>query len=75
MFDGKPVATITRAEIDDWLRSLPVSPLTRNNYRQRTALAFNFAIGRGYATGNPAEDAAKAKVVINLLLSEAIRAR
>ena len=62
-FDGKPVATITRAEIDDWLRSLPVSPLTRNNYRQRTALAFNFAIGRGYATSNPAEGAAKAKVV------------
>ena len=62
-FDGKPVATITRAEIDDWLRSLPVSPLTRNNYRQRTALAFNFAMRRGYATSNPAEGAAKAKVV------------
>jgi hypothetical protein len=45
-FDGKPVATITAPEIDDWLRSLPVSPLTRNNYRQRTALAFNFAIRR-----------------------------
>src|SRR4030095_8012571 len=53
---------ITRAEIDDWLRAMPVSPLTRNNYRQRTALAFNFAIGRGYATSNPAEGAAKAKV-------------
>ena len=62
-FDGKPVAMITRTEIDDWLRALPVSPLTRNNYRQRTALAFNFAIGRGYATSNPAEHAAKAKVV------------
>jgi integrase len=62
-FDGKPVATITAPEIDDWLRSLPVSPLTRNNYRQRTALAFNFAMRRGYATSNPAEGAAKAKVV------------
>ena len=62
-FDGKPVAMITRAEIDDWLRALPVSPLTRNNYRQRTALAFNFAIGQGYVTSNPAEHAAKAKVV------------
>jgi integrase len=62
-FDGKPVATITAAEIDDWLRSLPVSPLTRNNYRQRLALAFNFAVRRGYATSNPATGAAKAKVV------------
>lgn len=62
-FDGKPVATITAAEIDDWLRSLPVKALTRNNYRQRTALAFNFAVRRGYATGNPAEGAAKAKVI------------
>jgi integrase len=61
-FDGKPIATITEAEIDDWLRSLPVSGQTRNNYRQRSALAFNFAIRRGYATSNPAEGAAKAKV-------------
>src|SRR5690349_16578365 len=32
-FDGQPVATITSAQIDDWLRSLPVSPSTRNHYR------------------------------------------
>jgi integrase len=62
-FDGKPVATITAPEIDDWLRALPVSPRTRNNYRQRTALAFNFAVQRGYASNNPAEGASKAKMV------------
>ncbi|PYI99080.1 MAG: hypothetical protein DME98_01895 [Verrucomicrobia bacterium] len=60
-FDGQMVATITSAEIDDWLRSLPVGPVTRNHYRSVTVQAFNFAIGRGYATHNPAAKAAEAK--------------
>src|ERR1700730_3673226 len=33
-FDGKMVATITSAEIDNWLRALPVGPTTRNNFRR-----------------------------------------
>src|SRR6266436_1543138 len=60
-FDGQLVATITSAEIDDWLRSLKVSPVTRNHYRRLVVLAFNFAVQRGYATSNSAEKAAKAK--------------
>lgn len=60
-FDGRPVETITSAEIDDWLRSLPLSPVTRNHYRRLIVLAFNFAVRRGYATGNPAVKTAKAK--------------
>ena len=60
-FNGEPVATITAAEIDDWLRSLPVSAVTRNHYRRLIVLAFNFAIGRGYATSNPAKETAKAR--------------
>src|SRR5262249_38659415 len=60
-FDGRPVATITGAEIDDWLRSLPGSPVTRNHYRRLIVLAFNFAVQRGYATDNPAKKTAKAK--------------
>ena len=60
-FDGQMVATITSAEIDDWLRSLPVGPVTRNHYRSVTVQAFNFAIGRGYATHNTAAKAAEAK--------------
>jgi integrase len=60
-FDGQPVATITSAEIDDWLRSLSVSPVTRNHYRRLIVLAFNFAVQRGYAVSNPAEKTAKAK--------------
>jgi len=60
-FNGQAVATITSAEIDDWLRSLNVSRVTRNHYRRLIVLAFNFAVKRGYATGNPAEKTDKAK--------------
>ena len=60
-FDGQPIETITGAELDDWLRSLPVSPLTRNHYRRLLVVAFNFAMRRGYATQNPATQTAKAK--------------
>jgi integrase len=60
-FDGQPVATITSAEIDDWLRSLPVSPVTRNHYRRLVILAFNFAIGRKYAATNSASETAEAR--------------
>jgi integrase len=62
-FDGRMVATITSKEIDEWLRSLPVAPLTRNHYRQLVVLAFNFAVRSNYAVTNPAMRAAKAKVV------------
>lgn len=62
-FDGLMVATIMSKDIDNWLRSLNVSPVTRNHYRQLVVLAFNFAVRSGYATANPAVGAAKAKVV------------
>jgi integrase len=60
-FGSRRVATITSAEIDDWLRSLQVSPATRNHYRRLLILAFNFAMQRGYATSNPAEKTAQAR--------------
>jgi integrase len=60
-FNGEMIATITSGQIDDWLRSLNVSPVTRNHYRRLILLAFNFAVQRGYATGNPAEKTTKAK--------------
>src|SRR5206468_11061360 len=62
-FDGQMVATITSKDIDNWLRSLDASPVTRNHYRQLVVLAFNFAVRSGYATANTAVGAAKAKVV------------
>jgi integrase len=60
-FDGKPVAAISSAEIDDWLREMPVAPTTRNHYRSVAIQAYNFAIGRGYAVENPAAATAKVK--------------
>jgi integrase len=62
-FDGQMVATITSTEIDNWLRSLNVGPTTRNNFRRTLVMMFNHAIAHGYATSNPAEKTAKAKVV------------
>jgi integrase len=61
-FNGQTVATITSKEIDDWLRSIPFSPLTRNHYRALVVLAFNFAVRSGYTAANPAIGAARAKV-------------
>jgi hypothetical protein len=52
-FGSQPVATITSTEIDDWLRSLNVSIVTRNRYRRLIMQAFNFAVQRGYANSNP----------------------
>lgn len=52
-FDGESIGTITSAQIDDWLRSLNVSIITRNHYRRLIMLAFNFAVQRGYASSNP----------------------
>ncbi|HEY2568268.1 MAG TPA: hypothetical protein VGI25_03005, partial [Candidatus Udaeobacter sp.] len=46
-FNGQPVTTITGGEIDAWLRSLPVAPLTRNHFRQILVTAFKFAIRNG----------------------------
>ncbi len=68
-FDAKPVAKITTADIDQWLRSLTirqgkvVAPTTRNNFRRLLIVAFNFALNRGYCTANPVVKSAKAKVV------------
>src|SRR2546430_6036137 len=69
-FNGKPVAEITSAQVDEWLRSLSdketgkrLSPVTRNNFRRVLIVAFNFARERGYSTGNPAEKSARAKVI------------
>jgi integrase len=60
-FDGRPVATISSSEIDGWLRSLRVSPVTRNHYRRLVLLAFNYAKREGYVTENPAVDTTKVK--------------
>jgi integrase len=62
-FGDRPVSEIQGHEIDDWLRHLNVSPVTRNNFRRVLRTAFNFAKARSYCVGNPALSAAKAKEV------------
>jgi integrase len=62
-FDGQMVATITTAEINNWLRSLQVGATTRNNFRRTLVTLFSYAVDHGYATSNPAEKAEKAKVI------------
>jgi integrase len=62
-FRGKMIASITAKEIDAWLRSLPVGPTTRNNFRRVLVTFFSHAISLGYATSNPAAVTAKAKEV------------
>src|SRR5437016_7366531 len=69
-FNGKPVAEITSAQVDQWLRSLSdketgkrLAATTRNNFRRVLIVAFNFARERGYSAGNPAEKSARAKVI------------
>jgi hypothetical protein len=52
-FDGDPVGTITSTQIDEWLRSLNVSIITRNHYRRSIMRAFDFAVQRGYTNFNP----------------------
>ena len=52
-FDDDPVGTITSTQIDEWLRSLNVSIITRNHYRKLIMRAFDFAVQRGYTNSNP----------------------
>jgi integrase len=60
-FDGQKVGTITTGEIEDWLDSLSVAPVTRNNFRRLVILMFNYAVKRGYAKSNPAKETGKAR--------------
>jgi integrase len=62
-FGGRMVATITSAQINDWLRKLKGTPVSRNNYRRVLVVLFNHAVKRKYAPSFSGEDIAEAKVV------------
>ena len=62
-FGKRLVSEITSGEIDDWLRGLDVSPVTRNNSRRILVTAFSFAASRNYCVDNPAAKTAKAKEI------------
>jgi Phage integrase, N-terminal SAM-like domain len=42
-FKDRKLADITTGEIDSWLRSLRVAPLTRNTFRTRLSVLFEYA--------------------------------
>lgn len=62
-FADSKVAEITTTAIDDWLRDLPWSPVTRNNYRRLLSVLFTYATRRKYCVENPIVDTETAKVV------------
>jgi integrase len=62
-FGPRKVATIEAREIDDWLRELPLSPQSRNNFRAVLHALFAYAEDRGYIVLNPVGKTAKAKLV------------
>jgi integrase len=60
-FGEDMIAGITASRIDEWLRGLGVGAVTRNTFRRRLAVLFNFAKRRGYVSENPIADVERAK--------------
>ena len=60
-FAERTVAAITTKEIDAWLESLGVSPVTRNTFRRDVRTLFSFCTKRNYCAENPATRATRAK--------------
>ncbi len=63
LFGKRLVSEIQAHEIDRWLRSLNVSPVTRNNFRRVLRTAFSFALARNYCVDNPVTKTARAKEI------------
>ena len=64
-FPATSISDLSTATIVDWLRDLPHSPTTRNNYRRLLGVLFSFAHQRGYILANPVPRTSRAKVVDN----------
>lgn len=62
-FGGRKVSDIQARELDDWLRALPLSPKSRNNFRANVGVLFSYAVDRGFIERNPIERTGKAKLV------------
>jgi integrase len=60
-FGEEMIAGISAFRIDEWLRGLGVGAVTRNTFRRRLAVLFNFAKRRGYVTENPVADVERAR--------------
>jgi integrase len=60
-FETRKLADITSGEMDAWLRSLDVAPLTRNTFRLHLSVLFTFALAQGWVTSNPVQSVHKVK--------------
>jgi integrase len=60
-FDGRQVADIETRDITEWLDSLNVKAITRNNYLRLVVTALNYAKDHGYVSQNVASKIQKAK--------------
>jgi integrase len=60
-FGDRSVANVTTKEIDAWLESLGVGPVTRNTHRRDVRTLFSFSCKRNYRTENPASNTTLAK--------------
>jgi integrase len=53
VFGERLLHTIKGAELDDYLRSLDVSGVTRNNFRRLFSVLFGYGVARRYCLKNP----------------------
>lgn len=61
-FGACNVATVTTAQIDDWLTSLGLSGQSQNNFRAVARAFFEYAVRRDYAQTNPVVKIDKVRV-------------
>ncbi len=61
LFDDRMVAAIEPRELDDWLRGLKLSPVSRANFRKVLRTTFEYGVSRGYCRENPVLRTAEVK--------------
>jgi len=62
-FRDTPTRTLTSKQVQDWLWSLNLSPVSVNNFRTRLSTLFGYAVKHGYMDRNPVESIEQMKVV------------
>jgi integrase len=62
-FGGRPLISITGADIEQWISSLEVAPQTQENFRRVIGSIFTDAVAAGHLTRNPASVVRLPKVV------------
>jgi integrase len=58
-----PVRSLTSAQIEDWLHSLALSPVSTNNFQVRLSALFKYGLNRHYLDSNPLDAISPIKVV------------